>query len=303
MACLLGCPPELRQQILGYILPDDVHNAGIAPRTAPLLPLILTCKAVRLDVLELMRTWSPVYHIEDPAAITNTKKTTTTSRRQIKKDGPHMRRVNLRLFAGLDLRRMRSPPVDAVEGVFDARSWLRCVAKLPRRAPAVECVTVDLTPAPAWMASKRPDWVRGTVLDARNTMFLRGCADGVKELVRALCGLYGPGVRVSLGGVVPRKARRAVEDMMVVEEGSTAGRGGTFVGFEGEWLSGPSEVPTRLSPALVCRCWGLEVGGPSVRVKDWRYDRRTIQIRNEVGAVFRKGLNCPLVLVSETQWG
>lgn len=294
MACLLDCPAELRQQILGYTLPDDVHNAGIAPRTAPLLPLLLTCRAIRLDVLELLRAWSPVYHIEDPAAITNTK-TTTPSRRRLDEDGPHMRRISLRLFAGLNLKRMRSWPIDAVVGVFDAGAWLRCVAKLPERAPAVECVTIDLTPAPAWMAAKRPDWVRATILDARNTMFLRGCADGVRELVAALCESYrGGGVVVSLGGVVLRKARRDVEDMMVVEEGSMAGRGTRFVGFEGEWLSGPSEVPTRLSLALLSRCWGLEVTGPSVRVNDWRYDQRTIQIRNEVGAVFRKGAQSPL---------
>lgn len=300
MACLLDCPAELRQQILGYTLPDDVHNAGIAPRTAPLLPLLLTCRVIRLDVLELLRTWSPLYHIEDPATIT----TTTKSRRRLDKDGPHMRRINLRLFADLDLRRMRSPPVDAVDGVFDAGPWLRCVASLLKRAPAVECVTVDLTPAPAWMAPKRPDWVRGTLLDARNTMFLRGCAPRVRVLVRALCEYCGPGVRVSLGGAVPRKARRAVEDMVVVDEDSPEGSHWVrLVGFEGEWLSGSPDVPTRLSLALLSRCWGLEVSGPSVRVKDWRYDKRTIQIRNEVGAVFRKRPNRPLVPVSETQWG
>lgn len=296
MACLLDCPAELRQQILGYILPDDVHNAGVAPRTAPLLPLILTCKVIRLDVLELLRAWSPVYHIEDPAAITNTK-TTTKSRRHLDKDGPHMRRISLRLFAGLDLKQMRSPPVDATEGVFHARSWLRCITMLPKRAPAVESVTFDLTPAPAWMAAKRPDWVRATVLDARNTMFLRGCAPRVWVLVRALCESYGPGVGVSLGGAVPRKARRAVEDMIrVVEDSMPGSHGARFVGFEGEWMSGSPDVPTRLSLALLSRCWGLEVSGPSVRVKDWRYDQRTIQIRNEVGAVFRKGPIIPWCL-------
>lgn len=296
MACLLDCPAELRQQILSYILPNDVHNAGVAPRTAPLLPLLLTCRVIRLDVLELLRTWSPVYHIEDPAAITDTKATNTTSRRYLDKDGPHMRRISLRLFAGLNLRRMRSWPIDATESVFDAQSWLCCVAALPEWTPAVESVTLDLTPAPAWMAAKRPDWVRATVLDARNTMFLRGCAPHILMLVRALCESYGPGVGVSLGGVVPRKARRAVEEMMLAGEDSMPGgyHGARFVGFEGEWLSGSRDVPTRLSLALLSCCWGLELSGPDVRVKDWRYDQRKIQIRNEVGAAFRDGPNRPL---------
>ncbi|KAG6364399.1 hypothetical protein INS49_006000 [Diaporthe citri] len=171
MASLLACPAELRQQVLSHCLPNDVHNAGAAPRTAPLLPLLLTCKVIRLDVLQLLGTWSPLYHIEDPAAII-----TTTSRRRLDDDEPHMRRISLRLFAGLDLARMHGEaPMGAVQGVFDVDPWLRCVASLPRAA--VESVTVDLTPVPAWMAARRPDWVRSTVLDARNRAFLCGrCA-------------------------------------------------------------------------------------------------------------------------------
>lgn len=276
MASLLDCPAELRQQILSHCLPKDVHNAGAAPRTEPLLPLLLTCKVLRLDVLQLLGSWSPVYHIEDPAAI-------MTSRRP--DDEPSMRRISLRLFAGLDLAGMHGmAPMGAIQGVFDVDPWLRCVTSLPRAA--VESVTVDLTPVPAWIAARRPDWVRSTVLDARNRAFLAGCASDIQELVRALCGFYGAGVRVQLGGAVARIARRAVEDMMV-STGAAGSHGAEFVGFTGEWLSGPSEVPTRLSLVLICRCWGIEVGGPAARER-W-YGPRMVQIRNEVSAVFRRG--------------
>lgn len=288
MATLLDCPAELRQQILGHCFPNDVHNAGVAPRTAPLLPLLLTCKALRLDVLQLLGTWSPVYHIEDPAAI-------LTSCRS--DDEPHMRRISLRLFADLDLAQMHGmAPMSAVQGIFEVGPWLGCVASLPRAA--VESVTVDLTPVPAWMAARRPDWMRSVVLDARNRGFLTGCAEDIKELVRALCGSYGAGVRVQLGGAVAWTMRRAVDDMMV-STGATGGHGAEFVGFTGEWLSGPSEVPTRLSLVLICRCWGVEVGGTAARER-W-YGPRMIQIRNEVSAVFRRG-HSSLGACERTQW-
>lgn len=270
MASLLDCPAELRQQILSHCLPNDVHNAGAAPRTAPLLPLFLTCKALRLDALQLLGTWSPVYHIEDPAA-------TTTSRRRLDDDGPHMRRISLRLFAGLDLAKMHgAAPMGAIQGVFDVDPWLRCVASLPRAA--VESVTVDLTPVPAWMAARRPDWVRAVVLDARNRSFLVGCAEDVRELVRALCEYYSAGVTVHLGSAVRRTARRAVDDM-IVGVGAVGGRGAEFVGFTGEWMSGGREVPARLSLGLVCRWLGVEVVGPAAR--PW-------WARCEVSSVFMK---------------
>lgn len=273
MTSLLDCPAEVRQQILCHCLPGDVHNVGVAPRTAPLLPLLLTCKAVRLDVLEILKTWSPVYHIEDPAAIITPRRN-----RRLDDEEPHMRRISLRLFAGLDLARMRSPPIWAVEGVFDVDPWLRCVPSLPRAA--VESVTVDLTPVPAWMAARRPDWVRATVRDARNNMFLRGCSGDIRKLVETLHGFYGAaGARVQLGGAVARKARATVESIMA---GSLAAGA-----FAGEWLAGQREVPTRLSLGLVCRCWGVEVAGPKPR--PWRYDQRTIQIRNEVSVVSGEG--------------
>ncbi|KAK7712621.1 hypothetical protein SLS64_005005 [Diaporthe eres] len=281
MATLLNCPAELRQQILGHCFPNNVHNAGVAPKTAPLLPLLLTCKALRLDVLQLLGTWSPVYHIEDPAAIV-----TTTSHRRLDDDEPHMRKISLRLFADLDLAQMHGmAPMGAVQGIFEVDPWLGCVASLPRAA--VESVTVDLTPVPAWMAARRPDWVQSVVLDARNRAFLTGCAVDVKELVRALCRSYGAGVRVQLGGAVAWTMRRAVDDMMV-SAGATGGHGAKFVGFTGEWLSGPSEVPTRLSLVLICRCWGVEVGGPAARER-W-YGPRMIQIRNEAR---KEGLTTP----------
>lgn len=278
MVSLLDCPAELRQQVLGYCLPPDVHGAGAAPRTAALLPLLLTCRAVRLDVLQLLGTWSPLYHIEDPDAIT----TPPHPRRHDGDAGePQMRRISLRLFAGLDLARMRSAaPMGTVQGVFDVQPWLRCAASLPRATGgAIESVTIDLTPVPAWMSARRPDWVRANVLDARNRAFLDGCAPDVRELVGALRRSLGAGVRVQLGGVVPRKARRVVEDMM-------GPAGAESVGFGGEWLSGPREVPTRLSLGLVCRCWGIELDEPGVN--DWRYDLRTVQIRNEVSAVLTR---------------
>lgn len=280
MASLLNCPAELRQQILGHCLPGDVHDAGTAPRTAALLPLLLTCRTIRLDVLEILRTWSPVYHFEDPAAAVAVASSLPCRRRDLlDAEEPHVRRISLRLFAGLDLGRMHSAaPMGAADGVFDAGPWLELVGWLPEEA--VESVTVDLTPAPAWMTARRPDWVRATVLDARNRVFLAECAGGVRELVRALRGAYGAWVTVQLGGSVPRSAGRAVEGMMVAqgESGSTAAE---FGGFAGEWLSGPVEVPTRLSLALVCRCWGVEVAEPAE--KRWYYPRMN-QIRNEVSA-------------------
>lgn len=257
MASLLDCPAELRQQILGHCFPNDVHNAGVAPRTAPLLPLLLTCKALRLDILQLLGSWSPVYHIEDPAAIV-----TTTSRRGLDDDEPHMRKISLRLFVGLDLGMMHgAAPMGAIQSVFDVDPWLACVPSLPRAA--VESVTVDLTPVPAWMAARRPDWVRSVVLDARNRAFLTGCAVDVKELVRALCGSYGAGVRVQLGGAVAWTTRRAVDDMMV-SAGAAGGQGAEFVGFTGEWLSGGRDVPMRLSLGLVCHYLGVDMVGPAV---------------------------------------
>lgn len=290
MASLLSCPAELRQQILSHCLPHEVHNAGVAPRTAPLLPLLLTSRVIRLDVLELVRSsWSPLYHIEDPHAffITTLRR---RNRRRLYADEDdellHMRRISLRLFAGLDLKLMRNmAPMGAVDDdIFDEGAWLRCVGLLPSGpGAAVQSVVVDLTPAPTWMTLRRPNWVRATVLDARNKVFLRECANGVRRLVGALEELYG-GTEVSilLGGVVLQKARRIVEDMTVVSAGRRAGT----VMFAGEWLSGPVEVLTRLSLGLLCRCWGIDVGSPAQR--NWSWESRMIQIRNEVSGACRR---------------
>ena len=274
----MNCPAELRQQILSYCLPSDVHNAGAAPSTAALLPLLLTCNTIRLDVLQLLKTWSPLHHIEDPSAI--------ISPRRLRLDyEPPMRRISLRLFATLNVKRMHL----SYGRLFDVDPWLRCVTSLPPRAAGVESVEIDLTPAPAWMTSHRPDWVRATVLDARNRTFLSECADDVRRLVGALCEFYdGAGVRVRLGGLVRWKDRRAVEDMMVGD--AAAGLGGAGLqGFVGEWLSGPAEVPTRLSLGVVCRCWGIEVVGPAAR--DWWNEQKMKLVRHEVSTAFGKGID------------
>lgn len=294
MASLLSCPAELRQQILTHCLPREVHNAGVAPRTTALLPLLLTSRAIRLDVLELLKSWSPLYHIEDPHAFWVDTSRRRRHRRLYGDDDDelmHMRRISLRLFARLDLKRMRGmAPMGAVDDdLFDMDAWIRCAGLLPARrgdggGGVVESVVVDLTAAPVWMALRRPDWMRATVLDARNKLFLDGCSEGVRRLVAALCEQYeGTGVAVHLGGVVARKARRAVEEMEMLYVGPYAG----IVPFAGEWMSGPPDEPTRLSLALVCRCWGINVKSPARR--STAAEERMIQVRNEVSYAFRKG--------------
>ncbi|KAG8166118.1 hypothetical protein KVR01_004670 [Diaporthe batatas] len=300
MPTLLSLPPELRQHILSPCLPADVHNAGVAPRTAALLPLLLTCRAVRLDVLELLRSWSPLYHIEDPRAFYVRSQQRGQRGRDDDDDVAQMRRVSLRLFADLDLKRMRRvAPLGAHdEGCFDVDAWLRCVGALPRPgdgdgAGAVESVVLDLTPVPVWMATWRPDWVRANVLDARNRPFLVGCEDGVRKIAAALFGVYegAGGVSISLGGAVPSKARRVVEagleilDPRLALEAQMgrmsvldAGAGGK-VPFAGEYIKGPADEPTRLRLGLVCLCWGVDVRG--LARGDYAFETRLIQIRNE----------------------
>lgn len=295
MPTLLSLPSELRQHILSRCLPTDVHNAGVAPRTTPLLPLLLTCRTFHLDVSELLKSWSPLYHIEDPQAFF----ITTLRRRRHRRlyaDAPDdlgcMRRVSLRLFAGLDLKRMRGlAPMGAFDQeCFDVDAWLRCVEVLPRPGEGggvVESVVLDLTPAPVWMVLKRPDWVRATVLDARYNALLRGCDDRVRRLAAALFGVFGgAGVSVSLGGIVPWKARRAVETGMVVQKPRLGGMGlldagpGETFPFVGEWIKGSADEPVRSRLALVCLCWGVDVGRPARRSRDT--EERITQVRNEV---------------------
>lgn len=304
MPTLLSLPSELRQQILSPCLPADVHNAGVAPRTAPLLPLLLTCRAIHLDVLELLKSWSPLYHIEDPQAFfINTLRRRGHRRLYVDAhdDVLHMRRISLRLFADLDLKYMRSVgPMGAFdEANLDVDAWLRCVAVLPRpgegddgaAAAVVESVVLDLTPVPVWMALRRPDWVRATVLDSRNKLFLDGCEDGVRKLAGALLRVYegvgGAGVSVSLGGMIPCKARRVVETGMGNMNMLDAGRGGT-VPFAGEWVKGPADESTRLRLALVCLCWGIDVKSPAKRSYD--LEQRAVQVRNQVSCASEDGV-------------
>jgi hypothetical protein len=291
----LSCPAELRQQILTHCLPRQVRNAGVAPRTTALLPLLLTSKAIRLDILELLKSWDSLYHIDDPHGFS----VNTLRRRRLCAGGEGedewllpMRRISLRVFAKLDLKGMRNAaPTGAVDdSMFDVDAWVRCVGLLPRPGgegedggggAAVEGVVVDLTPVPVWMELWRPDWVRAAVLDARNKTFLDGGALRTRRLVGALCEHYrGTGVSVSLGGMVPAKAKRVMLELVADGDGGGAGR----VGFAGQWITGPVEVPTRLSLPLLCLCWGVDVQDP--RWDGWRRAERLAQIRNEVSYTF-----------------
>ncbi|KAJ0108594.1 hypothetical protein J7T55_015028 [Diaporthe amygdali] len=264
MVSLLDCPAELRQQILDHLIPSEVRDAGAAPRTAPLLPLLLACKKIRLDTLQLLKKWSPVYHFERPATILGAR---------WRPDEPHMRNISLRLFADMDLHAARYITAFGASGVFDPDSWVRCATSLPRLA--VESVVVDLTAAPAWMVARRPDWVRGTLLDARNRCLLDNCVVEVTAIVKKVSEVYGPGVPVHLGGVVTRKAKKAVDEML---DWARKEAGCVNIAFVGEWIAGPKELPTRLSLVLLCRCWGMKLEQPAVA----QYDTpRWIQIRNE----------------------
>lgn len=262
----LVCPAELRQQILRLLLPSDIRAAGEAPRTAPLRPLILTCKTFQRDIQKLLNSWWPVYHFERPNMITAGR---------WRSDEPHIRDISLRFFADVDLNLTHNLAPSGANGAVDAEPWKQCLSDLPRAA--VRSVVVDLTAAPAWMTHLRPDWVRATLLDSRNRSLLMGCDDDIVELVRRLCELYGPEVEVDLGGEVFGRVKGPVLDIVRRARGE-AGR--EDVEFVGTWLKGPREVPWRLSLVNLCRCWRMELSGAEAEA---RYgEARMSQIRSEV---------------------
>lgn len=90
MLPFLDLPPEIRQCVLPYLLPNEVRAVGTISRTSAVTALLLACKVIQADLLKLFSTWSPIYRFESPEDIAEVMKGTEVS---------IISRIKLRIFS------------------------------------------------------------------------------------------------------------------------------------------------------------------------------------------------------------
>lgn len=247
MANFLDCPPELRQTILSYLLPNEIRAFGPSSRESAVESVTRSCRALRSDILQLYASWSPTFRFDEPGDIAKVNSST---------EAYAIQTISLRLFARTKLKDITHGNGPWYETVEELSQWIECTKDLPR--VGVRTVVLDLTPVPMWMYTHRPDWVRSTILDDRCRMFLRAQVEAVVELMGKLFSTYGEGVSVQIGGQVKRSLRRIVQDIISKTEAAHLRR----VEFTGEWASGERDNPVHLSlPHISCR-WGIATEEP-----------------------------------------
>lgn len=257
MVCFLDFPAEIRQNVLSYLLPDEIRALGPSSRESAMESITRSCRTLRSDVLQLYASWSPTFRFDAPGAVTGVNRSA---------EAYEIRTISLRLFAVTELKDITHGH-GAWYGTDEALpEWIECINDLPHAR--VSTVVVDLTPVPMWMYVQRPDWVRSTILDDRCRMFLRAQERDVVELMGKLFSKYGEGVSVQIGGQMKGNLRRLVQDIIDKTEAAHSRR----VEFTGEWVSGERDNPVYLSlPHISCR-WGMATEEPyTIR---WSQDMR-----------------------------
>lgn len=238
MTDLLSCPPEIRQHILSYLLPEEVRAFKSVSRTSALLPVILTCKTLEGDILQLFHKWSPKFRLDRPQDVAEVSESAEAS---------HIQTLVLRLFAETETRRLHEPR-SWVGGLQEMMPWIERVSVLPKFS--VRTVILDLTPAPMWMVRKRPDCMRAMVMDGQCKLFFDYMGPAIERLIETIHDEYDGRVSIQIGGTVGWNCRQPI--FRLIDEAEARHR--KKIQFVGDWLSGDTQNPVHLSlPLISCR--------------------------------------------------
>lgn len=281
MILLLDLPAELRQHIIRMIpggFPDELR-LDRRRWPDPVNQLLVTCKLLRADMIELMRTWSfdclipRSIHIElVPRLI-----------RAMERLGLKNKVRKIRLMVWYKMRRGHirgyvDPLQREVVLEMSVLNWITRLSRLPRGN--IKTVVIDATPLPQHMLDTCPHLIN-TNLQLSNTYFLYwGYNQDLLSLIMHLSSHFngtafeqdtfhvvdqyperGCSTRIVLGGKYAEEFRPSVEELVPDAGGSTMSTGIGACTFAGTFCS--SEPPTHLSVHhLVQRCGiRLDTGG------------------------------------------
>lgn len=255
MVHFLDCASEIRQNILSYLLPNEIRAIGSSSRTSAVLPLILSCQTLKSDVLQLFSSWSPTFRFDCHRDILEVSTSAEAS---------EIRTLSLRLFAGINLKGEVLHGYGMwYEAAQDMVPWAQSVKDLPN--VGVKTVILDLTPVPMWMVTQRPDWVRSIVLDDRCRLFLSSQEEAAVRLIEKMCSRYGNEVAIQIGGQLSSRGGTKRLVQAVIDRARTEHM--RRVEFKGDWVGGEKENPVHLSlPHISCR-WGIATDGR--HMSDW----------------------------------
>lgn len=188
MTRITDLPYELRQQILLSIpgsVPEEIRlDRGGWPD--PAHQLLATCKLLRADTIQLMRTWPLAYLISKADDILLLPYLI----RAIQRLGLEPKNLKIRLlyFSEIDIDDVRDPsnPMPVYHKILrDKMSrWKDRIQALPKSI--IKTIVIDATPLPQEMLQGRPNMVHANLMDENTHLFVRKSSYWISAFIKDL---------------------------------------------------------------------------------------------------------------------
>lgn len=194
MALLTDLPPELRQHIIELIpgaMPAEVrldHHRW----PDPVNQLLITCKLLRTDAIQVMSTWSFDCLIARSAFIERLPRLNWAIR--VLGLENKVRKIRLLFWSLMEIEHIRDPlsplrqDVNPIERI--ATKWTERLTRLPRGD--IKTVIVDATPLPQHMIERRPQLVDANLRLFHTPMFFWNNRDAVSDIMLHLNQHFNP---------------------------------------------------------------------------------------------------------------
>jgi hypothetical protein len=286
MSCLLDLPSELRQAILLLALPTHITVGESMP--SPIAGILLICKSLKKDTLEIIKQHRPIYIVRYPVHL------------QYLQHVEHVTHIKLELFSTSTIHNLRNhfftpwetPPLEALFS-----QWSVELVHLAKSVP--KTVIVDLSPVPGYGREKSQEWISFLVNDSKISKRLFNKKDHqIASLVATIGSILGdsnkakekPGVTLIVGGFMSRKSGERIPRVLEVLE--SLKRQGVRTDFQPEYLDEENvstfeQADNPLDAALLDLEPELQKAWEGVRARvsrAFRRDRglRQIFIKNEM---------------------
>lgn len=280
MALLTDLPAELRQQII-RLLPGSVPAEVRLDHHRwpdPVNQLLITCKLLRADAVQVMSTWSFDCLISRSAFIERLPRLI----RAIKALGLEnkVQKIRLLVWSSMGIGRIRHPlsplqqEVDSIESIVT--KWIEHLTRLPRGD--IKTVIVDATPLPQHMTENRPQVVNANLRLPRTSGFLRNNRGAVSDIMLHLNQHFnpallnkgedetdvieeppdpGPLTRLILGGRFGEGCRSTIEAILNDSGISTTPKKSDASAFVGNFCD--SDIPPNLSLYRLAQKCGIHI--------------------------------------------
>lgn len=236
MALFTDLPAELRQHIIRLIPGGVTAEVRLDHHQwpDPVNQLLVTCKLLRADTIQVMSTWSFDCLITRSAYIDLLPRLTRAIR-ALGLDNK-VQKIRLLVWSLIDIRHIRdpsSPSRDYVNLGRIAANWTERLERIP--TGDIKMVVVDATPLPQYIIEKRPQLADANLRLSFTSMFVSSQQTKVSEIILQAKKHFnpaafkeegdrieidrehqGPGswTRVVLGGRFGENSRSAVEAIM-----------------------------------------------------------------------------------------